>query len=76
LKCSSVILFLRGVMTYPPVLNRRSKGALDGRAVFVSSNLASERCGLQTTERKRTAACEYQDGSLCYDAHACITQKK
>jgi len=44
------------------MLNRRSTGALDGRAVFVSSNLASERCRLQTTERKRTA---YESGGQC-----------
>jgi len=45
---------------------QRLKGALGGRAAFVSSNLASERCALQTTERKRTAY-EYQEGSVWYN---------
>jgi len=50
------------------MLNRRSTGALDGRAVglFVFFNLASERCGLQTAERKRTAY-EYQEESVFYN---------
>jgi len=52
-------------MTCPPILNRRSTGALDGRAVFVTSNRESERCGLETTEIKRTAY-EYQEASVWY----------
>ena len=38
-KCSSVSLFLRGVMTCPKMLSRRSTSALDGRSVFTSSRV-------------------------------------
>jgi len=36
------------------------------QSCIVSSKLASKRCGLQTTERKRTSY-EYQEGSVWYN---------